>query len=54
MIFLIFLFAVTLVLMDLDIFAGILLLIESVVILMLFFLIIYLTPNISFNTKIQR
>ena len=53
LVFLVFLFASTLVLMDLDIFAGLLLLIESVVILMLFFLIIYLTPNINFSTKIN-
>lgn len=53
-IFLMFLFAANLVALDLDIFAGLLLMIESVVILMLFFLIIYLTPNISFNTKNQK
>lgn len=54
MIFMVFLFAANLVVLDLDIFAGLLLLIESVVILMLFFLIIYITPNINFNTKFQR
>lgn len=54
MIFIIFLFSSNLILLDLDIFAGLLLLIESVVILMLFFLIIYLTPNISFNIKNQK
>lgn len=54
MIFLIFLFASNLIILDLDIFAGLLLLIESVVILMLFFLIIYLTPNINFNIKNQK
>jgi NADH:ubiquinone oxidoreductase subunit 6 (subunit J) len=54
MIFAVFLFASNLILLDLDIFAGLLLLIESVVILMLFFLIIYLTPNISFSTKNQK
>ena len=54
MIFLVFLFASTLVFLDLDIFAGLLLLIESVVILMLFFLIIYLTPNIGVNIKNQK
>lgn len=53
LVFLVFLFASTLVLLDLDIFAGLLVLIESVVVLMLFFLIIYLTPNITFNTKIN-
>ena len=52
-VFLVFLFAATLVLMDLDIFAGLLLLIESVIILMLFFLIIYLTPNINFSVKVN-
>jgi NADH:ubiquinone oxidoreductase subunit 6 (subunit J) len=54
MIFVVFLFAANLVLLDLDIFAGLLLLIESVVVLMLFFLIIYITPNINFNTKQQK
>jgi hypothetical protein len=54
MIFLVFLFATNLVILDLDIFAGLLLLIESVVILMLFFLIIYLTPNINFAQKNQK
>lgn len=54
MIFLTFLFATNLVILDLDIFAGLLLLIEGVVILMLFFLIIYLTPNISFAQKNQK
>lgn len=54
MIFIVFLFAANLVILDLDIFAGLLLLIESVVILMLFFLIIYLTPNINFNVKQQK
>jgi len=51
MVFLIFLFAANLVVLDLDIFAGLLLLIESVVVLMFFFLIIYLTPNIQISTK---
>ena len=54
LIFLVFLFASTLLLADLDIFAGLLLLIESVVVLMLFFLIIYLTPNIAFTAKINH
>lgn len=54
MIFMVFLFAANLVTLDLDIFAGLLLLIESVVILMLFFLIIYITPNINFNLKNQK
>jgi hypothetical protein len=49
-----FLFAVNLTLMDLDIFAGLLLLIESVVVLMLFFLIIYLAPNVQPNNKINN
>ncbi len=53
-IFLVFMFAITLVLLDLDIFAGFLLLIESVVILMLFFLIIYISPNISNSKNLQR
>jgi len=53
MIFLIFVFASTLVMVDLDIFAGLLVLIESVVVLMLFFLIIYLTPNIV-NTSVTQ
>lgn len=54
LIFLIFLVASTLVSLDLDIFAGLLLLIESVVILMLFFLIIYLNPNISNTNKMAK
>lgn len=54
MIFIVFLFSANLVILDLDIFAGLLLLIESVVILMLFFLVIYITPNLNFNTKIQK
>lgn len=53
-IFLILIFSVNLITLDLDIFAGLLLLIESVVILMLFFLIIYLTPNINVNHKLQK
>jgi len=53
-VFLLFVVAANLVILDLDIFAGLLLLIESVVILMLFFLIIYLTPNININTKNQK
>lgn len=53
-IFLIFLFSSLLVFMDLDIFAGLLLLIESVVILMFFFLVIYLNPNILNNVKYQK
>ena len=51
---LVFLFSSTLLLMDLDIFAGLLLLIESVVVLMLFFLIIYLSPNVAFTSKINH
>jgi hypothetical protein len=53
-IYLFFLFASNLVILDLDIFAGLLLLIESVVILMLFFLIIYLSPNVSNSVKQGR
>jgi len=40
-------FSAMLVVLDLDIFAGFLLLIESVVVLMLFFLIIYINPNVK-------
>ena len=54
LIFLVFLFAANLVILDLDIFAGLLLLIESVVILMLFFLTIYITPNVIINVKNQK
>jgi len=50
----IFLLSSTLVLLDLDIFAGFLILIESVVILMLFFLTIYLKPNVSPTYKINN
>ncbi len=53
-VFLLFLFSANLVILDLDIFAGLLLLIESVVILMLFFLIIYLSPNIASTVKNNR
>lgn len=53
LVFLVLLFSSNLVLLDLDIFAGFLVLIESVVILMLFFLVIYLSPNINFRAKIQ-
>lgn len=53
-IFVMFLFAANLVMLDLDIFAGLLLMIESVVILMLFFLIIYLSPNVAMNYKNQK
>ncbi len=54
LIFLVFLFAANLVILDLDIFAGLLLLIESVVVLMLFFLTIYITPNVIINVKNQK
>ncbi len=53
-IFLLFLFASNLVILDLDIFAGFLLLVESVVVLMLFFLIIYINPNEPSNFKINK
>lgn len=52
--FFVFLLSSLLIILDLDIFAGLLLLIESVVILMLFFLIIYLTPNVSVQIKSQK